>query len=901
MDSSSSSPGLSAGERRLLLALAEAATPAGRYVPAPDLDTVARVEALLSNFGPKALSSYGHMLRATDLAAVPLTGHRLCKLSVEKRQAILERLLSASPTHWMTRGATAPIKVAQVRRPGVHEGLGAPREASLPLAEASPRYMERVMDANDLDGDEEMEVDVVVVGTGAGGAPMAKALAARGHAVLMLEEGDYFTRKDFTGRAIEMQLKLFRHELTIAWGAALSGVSAIPVPIGMTVGGTTTINSGTCYRPPAELLRRWRFEHGLTDLDQASLEPHMRSVEAMLQVAPAQDSVLGGCARVVGRGAERLGWAHGPLPRNAPECDGQGVCCFGCPTDAKRSTNVSYVPAALEQGAFLYKGARVETVLVEGGRAVGVVAKASRGGDAKLTVRAKAVVLACGTLHTPALLMRNGLLSGSTELGKNLTLHPASHAWARFDERIDGWSGIPQGYGVEEFLNEGIRFEGAFVPLELAAAGLARVGTSWTEIMDHFDEMACFGFMIADTSRGRVTLAKDGSPSMRYVLNDTDRRKVIRGHALLAKLFPAAGAQTVYPGLMKHSVIRDQADIDRLERDGMRSLAARHLDLTAYHPLGTCRMGADPRRSVVGPTQEAHELSHLFIADGSVVNGPLGVNPQITIMSLSERASAFVEQRVEGNARPRRSQRMDGLAAAATFGEVAAREDEPAQLEFTETMAGELRRIADDRSMDASFTVRVFTPDLNDAMRAMRDEGGVFRLRGEATIEGVGEAMACEGTLTMRPKARRGSLIYDLTFQDPAGDTLHLYGQKHVRWQSVLGGMTTLYTELSRSADETPFARGLMRFDLADLLPWLATFRLRREPASTAEARAKVSAHSGPSTSEPSTSEPSTSEPSTSEPSTSEPSTGEPSTSEPSSSEPSTTAHDSSARQARAR
>jgi len=830
MDSSSSSSALSAGERRLLLALAEAAAPAGRYVPAPDLDTIARVEALLAMFGPKAVSTYGHMLRVADLAAVPLTGRRLSKLPVAKRQAVLSRLLSAPPTHWALRAATAPIKVAQVRRPGVHEGLGAPREASLPVAEARPRFLERVMDANDLSGDEEMEVDVVVVGTGAGGAPMANALAKRGHAVLMLEEGDYFTRKDFTGRAIEMQMKLFRNALTVAWGAGLSGVSAIPVPIGMTVGGTTTINSGTCYRPPPELLRRWRFEHGLTDLNMANLEPHMASVEAMLQVALTDASVVGGCGRVVARGAERLGWAHGPLPRNAPECDGQGVCCFGCPTDAKRSTNVSYVPSALEHGAFLYSGARVDEVLVEGGRAVGVLARPRDGGDATLRVRAKAVVLACGTLHTPALLMRNGLLRGSKELGRNLTLHPASSAWARFDERIDGWAAVPQGYGVEEFLSEGIRFEGAFVPLELAAAGLARVGPSWTEIIDHFDEMACFGFMIADTSRGRVTLAKDGSPRMHYVLNDTDRRKVIRGHGLLARLFLAAGARTVYPGLMKHEVLHDLADVERLERDGPRTLATRHLDLSAYHPLGTCRMGADPRRSVVGPTQETHEVPHLFIADGSVVNGPLGVNPQITIMSLSERASAFVEQRIETNARPTRSTMIDGLAAASTFGEAAAREDESAQLEFTETMAGELRTVDAHQKMDASFTVRVFTPDLSQATRAMREEGGVFALRGEATLEGMVKDAPAVGTLTMRPKARRGSLIYDLTFEDEDGQELRLYGQKHVSLRTVLGGMTTLYTELSRTDDEQPIARGVLHFDLAGLLPWLSTFRLRRRP-----------------------------------------------------------------------
>src|SRR5258707_15557422 len=105
------------------------------------------------------------------------------------------------------------------------------------------------------------------------------------------------------------------------------------------------------------------------------------------------------------RGCGRVGFRkQGPMRRNALACDGQGVCCFGCPTDAKRSTNVSYVPMALRAGAELYTGARVSRLIVEGGRAAGVVA-ATPGGRT-ITVRARAVVIACGSLLTPTLLMR---------------------------------------------------------------------------------------------------------------------------------------------------------------------------------------------------------------------------------------------------------------------------------------------------------------------------------------------------------------------------------------------------------------------------------------------------------------------------------------------------------------
>ena len=78
---------------------------------------------------------------------------------------------------------------------------------------------------------------------------------------------------------------------------------------------------------------------------------------------------------MIARGCDALGFTHhGPLKRNAPACDGQGVCCFGCPTDAKRSTNVSYIPLALRAGAELFTGAKMTRIIVDGGRARGVVA-----------------------------------------------------------------------------------------------------------------------------------------------------------------------------------------------------------------------------------------------------------------------------------------------------------------------------------------------------------------------------------------------------------------------------------------------------------------------------------------------------------------------------------------------
>src|SRR5207247_2186209 len=160
----------------------------------------------------------------------------------------------------------------------------------------------------------------------------------------------------FNGRSTDMQRLLYRD-----MGATFAlGNAAIFLPVGKSVGGSTTINSGTCYRPPARVLASWRDKLGLADFTPEMMEPYLDKVETTLGVATAEARYLGGVARMIAKGCDALGYKHRPLRRNAPGCDGQGVCCFGCPTDAKSSTNVSYVPLALKAGATLVKGIRAE-------------------------------------------------------------------------------------------------------------------------------------------------------------------------------------------------------------------------------------------------------------------------------------------------------------------------------------------------------------------------------------------------------------------------------------------------------------------------------------------------------------------------------------------------------------
>jgi hypothetical protein len=425
------------------------------------------------------------------------------------------------------------------------------------------------------------------------------------------------------------------------------------------------------------------------------------------------------------------------------------------------------------------------------------------------------VVLAGGALHTPALLLKQGLANSSGLVGRGLTVHPAGSAHAFFEQAVRGWEGVPQGYGVDQFASEGIRFEGASLPVDIAAPTLPAVGPRWTDFVDRYDHVATFGYMIADSSRGRVVVGPNGKPQLLYTVNDYDRRRMVRGQALLSRLFLAAGAQEVLTSIQGVDPVRNVHDVEALEAMA-DSIAAHRLDISAYHPLGTCRMGGDPSRSVVGNTNETHDVPGLFIADGSTINGPLGVNPQVTIMAMSERAATFVGRAIEdGSSATRRAPRPRAA---------------PPAVEFTETMSGTCTFVGATDPTDVAFTVRCFAPTKKPLFGRLLDaEGGCLQLDGSTTIPGVATAQPCVGTLRMHPKKRIGTLVYDLDFAGDDGVAYHLHGQKSVSPATVLKGMTTLRTEIARVDTGVPVATGTLRFWMKDFLPWLATFRFRAD------------------------------------------------------------------------
>lgn len=487
---------------------------------------------------------------------------------------------------------------------------------------------------------------VCVIGSGAGGAVIAKELAEAGLEVALLEEGGLYSGKDFTGLPREMIDRLYRNRgLT-----GTVGHLTIPIPLGKCVGGTTVINSGTCYRAPDYVLEAWHRDSGIEQIEEAALRPYFEKVERELNVHPVPDATYGRNSQFFERGARALGFAGARIPRNERGCLGTGVCAFGCPQDAKQAMHVSYVPKAIAAGASLYSRTRADRILVANGRAFGVVGtlldNQDRNTGYQIRVLADRIVVACGALLTPALLQRSGVPDGSGWLGRNLHIHPAVRVVAMFDEEVRGWEEVPQAFNVHAFTREGIFIQGQFVPPAVEAPVLPGIGYAHKDRMARYSHLGSFGALISDVSEGRVRATRGGGwPMVTYRMCSEDVRKLTRAIGLTAQIFFAGGAREVYSAIHSRPILHSPQHVQQLLDSRLRP---QDIQMMAFHPQGTCRMGEDRRRAVTNSFGEYHGVRQLYVADASLFPSSSKVNPQVTIMAVATRNAAHIARGLSG-------------------------------------------------------------------------------------------------------------------------------------------------------------------------------------------------------------------------------------------------------------
>ncbi len=477
---------------------------------------------------------------------------------------------------------------------------------------------------------EVVEADAVVIGSGAGGGVVAAALTAAGKRVVVLEKAAMVGEDRFGGAELDGLGDLFLDR-----GLAATSDRWISIRAGSAVGGGTVVNWSTSLRAPGAVREEWRAA-GIGD----DLDDHYTAVEAEINVTTDESEPNGPNAKLAA-GLSALGLPVQVVPRNVRGCGDCGPCAVGCRRGAKLSSLRVHLAGACADGAMIFDRAEVRRILVEGGRAAGVVARVPGG---EVTVRAPLVALAGGSVLSPAVLLRSGIATATA--GRWLHVHPVAAVAATYDEPLAPWAGVPQGVMSEAHAEVdgtwGYRLEAAPTHPGLIASGLPWWGSAQHRaLMAQADRIAAFIAIVRDRSTGRVSLARDGGITVRYSPGAPERELLRRGMLELARVHRAAGARQIVPLLTPPLTWEGRGSFDVYLADlARRPMSPNRILLFTAHQMSSCRIGTSPRESVADPNGQVWGVRGLYVTDASAFPTASGVNPMLSIMALARRTAA---------------------------------------------------------------------------------------------------------------------------------------------------------------------------------------------------------------------------------------------------------------------
>ena len=422
------------------------------------------------------------------------------------------------------------------------------------------------------------ETDVIVVGTGPGGATVARELARRNRRVLMLEWG--------ANRPIKGTLPQFAGAAAIPGKSLLVTGDLCAMVRGITTGGSSVFYYGSAFDPPLAM-----FDACGIDLREAIAE-----IRAELPIAPLADELLGPMARRIMQSARDLGYEWHKLPKFIdqtkckPDCF---RCNYGCPEGAKWSGRL-FVDEARQHGARLVTGARVERVLVENGRAVGVT---YRKRSEIRRAYAATVVIAAGGIGSPLILRK----SGFPEAGEDFFFDPLMVVMGTVDG-LRGGREIPMAAGMH-CEADGYVITDMTVPWTLHAVLNAEVGRLGQ--LHRHPQTLTIMVKIKDELGGRLT--RRGG--IRKRLTETDKVKLFKGYAQAREILAHAGARSIHRSWY-----------------------------LAAHPGGTVKVDDLVDRDL----QTA--IDHLYVCDCSVVPAAWGLPPTFTLIALGKRLARHLSR-----------------------------------------------------------------------------------------------------------------------------------------------------------------------------------------------------------------------------------------------------------------
>jgi choline dehydrogenase-like flavoprotein len=528
------------------------------------------------------------------------------------------------------------------------------------------------------------EVDFVVVGSGAAGGIIAKELSENGFRVVVLEQGPYLTEADFTHNEIKVlneDLLTNHPKLQPNTFRKTPDEKAKPqraLVYGRLVGGTSVHFTANFWRlHEIDFVERTKLGPisgtGFTDwpITYADLEPYYTKVEWEIGVSglagaspfdpprskpyPMPPLPTKASGVIFEQAARKLGWNPFPAPMailsqprpGRSACINCGFClAFGCEVGAKSSSLASAIRMAEKTGRCeIRPNSYVHRIELDAnGRATGAVYF-----DAQRNVhlqKAKAVVVSANGAETPRLLLLsankqfpNGLANSSGLVGKYLMFNSGAIAVGVFDQPLNDYKGFAVSRILHDFYEMdphkvgfygggGIDARFDVTPINFANGGLPPGTPRWgkefkdtlahnftrtMELMSHGTSLP-----LESNSFSLDPELKDawGLPALRVTYKDhpDDLKLATYLNARALEILDAAGAQKKWSFPIEEQQF-------------------------AVHLLGTCRMGNDPKTSVINADHRTHDVKNLFLCDGSSLVTSGRGQPTMTIEALAFRAA----------------------------------------------------------------------------------------------------------------------------------------------------------------------------------------------------------------------------------------------------------------------
>ena len=488
----------------------------------------------------------------------------------------------------------------------------------------------------------DLEVDYLIIGSGSGGGVVANELIQRNKAVLLVEKGPFKMPMHMNHFEEDMHNTLYEQRALLN-----SNNGGVTILAGSCFGGGSTINWAGSLRTPDYVLEEWAkkfnnphflessFQEGFDFIErktsvQKSIDRHNPQNEILWQAGVASNlkpSIIPRNVKINDQLNEHWQW------------HGQGYSSLGNSFRIKQSTAVSFLEGAAQDGLQILCDTEIEKLNIEQGKVTGASGIHKNG--SRVHIKANTVVVAAGSLHTPAILMRSGIRH--TQLGKNLHLHPAVVTSAMYDQKIEAWYGPMMSTLINDFHNLDHEHHGFKIETAPFHPGFASVILPWKNAIQFKTDMAelakvaHFVTLVRDKHSGQIKLNKAGKPIVHYVPHSHDLNHSKRGIAESFKLHAKGGAKKIFHPHQHAKIYHSEKESLNAYFEETKKLKWKpnQYRIGSAHQMGTCRMSGDRKLGVVKPSGELWDIKNLFIADASLFPSASGANPMLSIQALA--------------------------------------------------------------------------------------------------------------------------------------------------------------------------------------------------------------------------------------------------------------------------